>query len=50
MWNLWKNNGCQDFTKPKLVHKKRSALHAAVPYRLSDNIRYMCKSKTNYQS
>ncbi|CAF3314506.1 unnamed protein product [Rotaria socialis] len=39
MWNLWKNNGCPDFSKAKLTFQKRSASQSAAPYRLSDTIR-----------
>jgi hypothetical protein len=39
MWNLWKNNGCPDFSKPKLDLKRKISLQNAAPYRLSDNIR-----------
>jgi len=39
MWNLWKNNGCPDFSKPRLDLKRKSSSQAAAPYGLSDNIR-----------
>ncbi|CAF1254353.1 unnamed protein product, partial [Adineta ricciae] len=39
MWNLWKNNGCPDFSKAKLDLKKKNASQTYAPYRLSDSIR-----------
>ncbi|CAF2873707.1 unnamed protein product [Rotaria sp. Silwood2] len=39
MWNLWKNNGCPDFSKPKLNFQKKNSNLSYAPYRLSDNIR-----------
>jgi hypothetical protein len=39
MWNLWKNNGCPDFSKPKLDLKRKRSPQSSAAYRLSDNIR-----------
>ncbi len=39
MWNLWKNNGCPDFSKPRVDLKRKGSLQSATPYRLSDNMR-----------
>ncbi|CAF3444914.1 unnamed protein product [Rotaria sp. Silwood1] len=39
MWNLWKNNGCPDFSKSKLNFQKKNSNQSYAPYRLSDNIR-----------
>ncbi len=39
MWNLWKNNGCPDFSKPNLELKRKLSSQTTAPYRLSDNIR-----------